>query len=236
MTALNTAVSDERRHTSAANEVFAFGFDVDSEIQGFMLLGFRNDAPQGVVVAALTRAGEPYLYVHDTCDRVGRDVVGLRGSGVWADATCNAPLDGWTIGLEAFALGVQDASEAVADGVGDRVGLGFDLDFERIEGTQVRDEPPAADTSEPGDGWYCYQASAHGELLIGDDRSGVETTSIDAVGMIEHRWGSAAWVAAFSNCERISDRSPTDVVGSSAQQILFRLWEPTPWYRLVRKN
>ena len=51
----------------------------------------------------------------------------IRASGLWADAIEEERGQRWTIGLEAFALAVDDPD----DTVGRRVPIGFDLEWER---------------------------------------------------------------------------------------------------------
>ena len=70
----------------------------------------------------------------------GRDFDG-RANGLWLSLVCETPGEHWTIGLEAFALAVDDPD----DERGDLVPLGLDLEWEA-----------------PG--------SVYGEVLIGDER------------------------------------------------------------------
>jgi len=72
----------------------------------------------------------------------------IRASGLWADAIEEEPGARWTIGLEAFALAVDDP----ADVMGPRVPLGFDLEWERAG--------PDHDGRTP--------ATVHGEVLVED--------------------------------------------------------------------
>jgi hypothetical protein len=65
----------------------------------------------------------------------------VRAPGLWVSLTCETPGEHWTIGLEAFALAVDDPD----DERGDIVPLGLDIEWES-----------------PG--------HVHGELLIGDER------------------------------------------------------------------
>ena len=60
----------------------------------------------------------------------------IRTTGLWATHICETPLDHWTIGLEAFGLGVDDPLEIYGRQFGDRVPLGFDLEWE------ARTSPP----------------------------------------------------------------------------------------------
>jgi hypothetical protein len=65
----------------------------------------------------------------------------VRSHGLWVSLTCETPGEHWTVGLEAFALGVDDP----ADERGDLVALGLDIEWEA-----------------PG--------RVHGELLVADAR------------------------------------------------------------------
>lgn len=64
----------------------------------------------------------------------------IRHHGLWLSLDCEAPGAHWTIGLEAFALAVDDPD----DERGDLVPLGLDIEWEA-----------------PG--------RVHGELLVGDE-------------------------------------------------------------------
>lgn len=64
----------------------------------------------------------------------------IRHHGLWLSLVCETPGEHWSVGLEAFALAVDDPD----DERGDLVPLGFDLEWEA-----------------PG--------RVHGELLIGHD-------------------------------------------------------------------
>lgn len=65
----------------------------------------------------------------------------VRSHGLWVSLTCETWGEHWSVGLEAFALGVDDP----ADERGDLVALGLDIEWEA-----------------PG--------RVHGELLVGDAR------------------------------------------------------------------
>jgi hypothetical protein len=63
----------------------------------------------------------------------------IRANGLWLSLVCETPGEHWSIGLEAFALAVDDPD----DDRGDLVPLGFDVEWEA-----------------PG--------HVHGDVLIGD--------------------------------------------------------------------
>lgn len=69
----------------------------------------------------------------------------IRTHGLWLSLTCETPGEHWSVGLEAFALAVDDPDEVR----GDLVPLGLDIEWEA-----------------PG--------RVHGEVLVGDERREVE--------------------------------------------------------------
>lgn len=98
----------------------------------------------------------------------------LRGDGLWADHNLEDPFVHWSVGLEAFALALDDP----ADERGERVPLGYDLDWEM---------DAAAIAPLDDDGGYEQPASVHGEVLLGAD-----AYELDARGWRSHR-SLAAW-------------------------------------------
>lgn len=98
----------------------------------------------------------------------------LRGDGLWADHNLEDPFVHWSVGLEAFALALDDP----ADERGERVPLGYDLDWEM---------DAAAIAPLDDDGGYEQPARVHGEVLLGTD-----AYELDALGWRSHR-SLAAW-------------------------------------------
>jgi hypothetical protein len=101
------------------------GFDFwlpDGSLGGFCWLG----DPAGYV-AGLVGEGRPYVLVKDLdCRPRGYE---LRAEGLWADF--NHESEGhWSWGLEAFGVALDDPEEAVRSEWGDRMALGFDLEWE----------------------------------------------------------------------------------------------------------
>lgn len=106
----------------------------------------------------------------------------VRTTDLWADHVCETPLDHWTLGLEAFALGVEDPLELYGRQLGDRVPLGFDLEWE-TDGPVL--EAPATD---PAVRSYEIPCRVHGEILVGS-----EEIDFEGVGARDHRWGPVDW-------------------------------------------
>lgn len=105
----------------------------------------------------------------------------VRTSGLWADHNCETPLEHWSLGLEAFAVALEDPADAYGSMWGDRVPFGFDLEWE-TDG-EVFCYPPGVDR-------YEMPCRVHGEVLVGAD-----TIEIDAVGQRDHSWGVRDWWA-----------------------------------------
>lgn len=101
----------------------------------------------------------------------------LRGSALWADHICESPFEHWSYGLEAFALGVEDPAELLGPARGERIPLGWELEFES-------QTDPELLASENG---YRQLGTGHGLLLIGDLELEVDGRALRA-----HRWGSPA--------------------------------------------
>src|SRR3954470_21224702 len=149
-------------------------------VGGFVRLGLWPNHNRAWYWAALVGDGRRYLLVRDEdvpLPRPGRTEV--RADGLWSALECETPFDHWTIGLEAFAVALDDPAEAWGDERGDRVGLGFDLEWEAVA------NPVMAPDAGRG---YRQECRVSGEVLAGRD----ERFTIDGHGARAHRWGPAA--------------------------------------------
>ncbi len=63
----------------------------------------------------------------------GRDFE-CRAEGLWFAAICETAGEHWSFGLEAFGLGFDDAAAAAAGGFGERLAVGYDLEWEIVPG------------------------------------------------------------------------------------------------------
>ncbi len=59
-----------------------------------------------------------------------QDVLVIRAEGLWVELLCETPGEHWSIGLEAFGVRFDDEVEAAASDRGERVPVGFDLEWE----------------------------------------------------------------------------------------------------------
>lgn len=134
--------------------------------------------------AGVVSDGRPSVVVVETDLVLPADSLELRGSGIWADHICEDPLVHWSYGLEAFGLALDDpatalAAPAPAPGThvevrGDRVPLGFDLEWEVADLAPV----PLADG-------FAHPGRLHGEILVGTD-----AYDLDGFGVRVRRWGT----------------------------------------------
>ena len=180
--------ADERRHPGARAEGWQFDFWLDGTGPGGAALGgsIALVLAEGtawlmadVVGTPVPHTDVPLVAVRDTDLRAptGRDLE-VRGEGIWAALHCETPMEHWSAGLEAFALGFDDPAEAAGAGLGDRLPMGLDLEWEAAE-------TPVATASGYGQG-----CTTSGEVLIGDGR-----VEITGHGHRRHWWGDPPWTA-----------------------------------------
>ena len=167
---------DEGRHPPGDeplwNESWYFDFALaDGSLGGFVRLAVDGD--RATFWAALVGDDRPYLLVRD--DDVAPPAGStpeIRAEALWSALECETPLEHWTVGLEAFAVALDDPEEAWHGERGDRVGLGFDLEWEG--------SAPAV----PGERAFGQTCTVHGEVLVGRG----EQLAIDG-----HGWRCRSW-------------------------------------------
>ena len=105
-------------------------FADDHGITGSFVLTLHDDAP-AAFIARLMLPGEGVVVVDD--DEVtpprGEQLV-VRAEGLWAELVCETPDEHWSFGLEAFGVRFDDEDEAATSDRGERVAVGFDLEWE----------------------------------------------------------------------------------------------------------
>jgi hypothetical protein len=100
-------------------------------VAGSLRLTIPDDDAAATFAARVTLPGEGVVVVHD--DEVppprGAQLV-VRAEGLWAELLCETPGEHWSFGLEAFGVRFDDEAEAAASDRGERVAVGFDLEWE----------------------------------------------------------------------------------------------------------
>jgi hypothetical protein len=177
------AAADERRHGRGPEPLWAeswyFDFTApDGSLGGFVRLGLYPNLGIAWYWAALVGKARRLVLVRDQEVELPRGRhLEVRGQGIWSAVNCETPLDHWSVGLEAFAVALDDPEEAYRGERGDRIGLGFDLEWEATSSAAWQ-----------GEGWYWQPCEVTGEILVAE-----ETLAFGGAGVREHRWGVQDW-------------------------------------------
>jgi hypothetical protein len=102
----------------------------------------------------------------------------IRAEALWAELVCETLGEHWSIGLEAFAVRLDDADDALHGEIGERIALGFDFEWETTGEPFLSELGGVAREEQPG--------VVRGEVLLGRDR-----IPLDTVGRFEHSTGPA---------------------------------------------
>ncbi len=134
----------------------------------------NRDGGVASFLAAYMRKGELPIVISDLAVPLPADRWEIRTSGLWADHICETPMEHWSYGLEAFALAIDRADELLLSGVGDRVPLGWELEFE-----STKEAAPLGAEA------YLQTGTAHGLLLTADGELEIEGEAVRS-----HWWGT----------------------------------------------
>jgi hypothetical protein len=106
-------------------------FADDHGITGSFSLTVPDDQRPATFSArlALPDSGVVVVYDDDVAPPRGAQLV-VRAEGLWAELVCETPGEHWSFGLEAFGVRFDDAHEAATSDRGERVAVGFDLEWE----------------------------------------------------------------------------------------------------------
>lgn len=176
--------ADEARHAPTDKLLWSESWyldfvDPERRIGGYVRLGLYPNLGTAWYWACVVGPDRPLVTVidHEVPIPPGRSHE-IRTEGLWADYTVETPLDHVSVGVEAFAVGVDDPAEVYGDLRGDRVPLGFDLEWETDGGTYAY----------PGVTRYEVPCRVHGEVLVGAER-----IELDGHGQRDHSWGVRDW-------------------------------------------
>ena len=169
------------------NESWYFDFAAeDGSLGGYVRLGLypnMNGAGRGVAWYWAYLVGDDVgtlIVKHHEAALPKEPGFEIREDGLWAVQHCETPNEHWTIGLETFAVGLDDPRDAYHGERGDKVPLGFDLEWEAVA--------PVYDW--PGNSRYEQACRVSGEILVGDRR-----IEFDGPGQRDHSWGVRDWWA-----------------------------------------
>jgi hypothetical protein len=170
---------DELRHLDALVEEWLFTAWLDQPALG-VISGFRIVDRAAWYWAALARDGWPLLHVADWHVPRRSDPLLVKGESLWAEHTCDAPLEQWTVANETYAAALDDPADALGRAYGVPTALSWDLEW-------YATSPPAAIASDPtATSGYEQAGVVHGEIEIG----GSDPVHIaEAPAHRWHRWG-----------------------------------------------
>lgn len=121
--------ADEWPHAGALHEEWTWSFWApDASIGGFVAYRLVG-AASAWYCWALARAGEPLLHVTEFDIPRRSDPLLAKAQAMWAEFTCDAPFEQWTVGNETYAVALDDPSEALARGYGTAVPIASDLEW-----------------------------------------------------------------------------------------------------------
>ena len=104
-------------------------FSDDQGISGAMQLTVDRSVASFLARVALPDVGVVIVRDDDVAPPRGAQLV-VRAEGLWAELLCETPGEHWSFGLEAFGVRFDDDAEAAASDRGERVAVGFDLEWE----------------------------------------------------------------------------------------------------------
>ncbi|MDZ7674303.1 MAG: hypothetical protein U5K30_04450 [Acidimicrobiales bacterium] len=192
---------DEHRHEPGTElwwaESWSFDFAAgDGSLGGWARFTLVPNQHHARYEAFLTGPDRQLVAVTDGDIPMPGSGLEIRTEGLWAMHICETAFDHWTIGLEAFAVGLDDPAEMYGRQFGDQVPLGFDLEWEA--------EQSADDVSRARTAGYQQACKVTGEVLVGS-----EEIDLDGTGFRDHRWGVAPdWDARWLEVRGRLDGGP----------------------------
>jgi hypothetical protein len=169
----------------------------DGSLGGYVRLGRYPHLGVAWYWAALVGAGRPLVTVRDHDVALPRrSAMEVRAEGLWSSFNCETPHDHWSVGLEAFAVAMDDAADAYRGERGERTALGLDLEWESSAPVFTR---LAVDAQA---GRYEQACSVYGDVLVGDER-----LDFAGWGRRQHWWGIQDWweAPAWAAAGRLDD-------------------------------
>ncbi len=169
--------ADEMRHADAAAEEWVFtAWTADGTVG--LVSGLRVTGSASWYWAALARADRALLHVTDWSVPPRADPLLVKGHGLWAEHTCDAPMEQWTVANETYATALDDPGDALDRAYGVPTALSWDLEWYAVA-------PPVWHHTPAG---YEQAGVVHGVVEL-PDGAGFELREVPAHRW--HRWGAA---------------------------------------------
>lgn len=128
---------DEMRHPDAAVEEWLFTCwtapnhqaGVIGVVSGYRIVGRAADPQTGWYWSAVARAGEPLVHVADWSVPPRPDPLLVKSDGLWAEHTCDVPMEQWTVTNETYAAALDDPDDALGRAYGEPTAVALDLEW-----------------------------------------------------------------------------------------------------------
>lgn len=166
----------ELRHEEAAAEewLFTCWSPTIGIISGYRIVGRADQRQVGWYWGAVAGRGEPLVHVADWSVRMRSDPLLVKGDGLWAEHTCDAPMEQWTVANETYATALDDPDDALGRAYGAPTAVAFDIEW-------YATAPP-----QPVDSGYSQAGVVHGVIEL----AGTPGLHLEEVpGERWHRWG-----------------------------------------------
>ena len=173
--AQSPGVLDERRHADATSEEWLFTAWLVKPAVG-LISGYRLVDSAAWYWAALARTGAPLLHVTDWHVPRRADPLLVKSAALWAEHTCVAPMEQWTVANETYAAALDDPDDALGRAYGVPTALSWDLEWYAVGRPRI---VPAG---------YEQAGVVHGDVELG---SGEPLHLVEAPAHRWHRWGAA---------------------------------------------
>lgn len=109
---------------------WSLAFTDDQGLRGSLTLTVDGDRASFVAQVVVPGIGVVVVRDDDVPPPRRDDLIVVRAEGLWAELLCETPGEHWSIGLEAFGVRFDDEVEAASTDRGERVPVGFDLEWE----------------------------------------------------------------------------------------------------------
>lgn len=209
------APTDDVFHAGAGVEEWIFvAWSPDGRVGA--ISGHRVVAGRAWYWAALVQDGRPLLHLTEWDVGLRADPFVVKAPEMWAEHHCDAPMEQWSIGNEAYAVALDDPDEALGRAYGVPTPLAFDLEW-------YATGPPA-----PADHGYQQAGVVHGVVeVLG--QAPVEL--VEAPGHRWHRWREGCDLAPVELDEVVAHTGLRAVFAFPDGSTVDWVLSPRGWHR-----
>jgi len=115
--------------TSPDDRVGRVGVISGYRVVGRTVVDESGARPHGWYWAAVARPEAPLIHVADWSVPLRSDPLLVKGDGLWAEHTCDAPMEQWTVANETYATALDDPGDALGRAYGAPTAVAFDLEW-----------------------------------------------------------------------------------------------------------